>query len=293
MKSVLLIGQNGQVTTYLQRELAEEFELIVADREQLDLTELDAIQESLTELAPDIIVNPAAYTAVDLAEQESDLAFRINHLAVAEIAAYCARSHTPLIHFSTDYVFAGDADTAYKETDYTAPTGVYGASKLAGEHAILDSSAPALILRTAWVYSNHGKNFYKTMLNLAQSRDELGVVADQVGAPTYAGSIAHATKSLLQIIAQQGGILAEQTGVYHFTCGGQTSWCEFAKAIFEANDLPHMQVNGIPSSAYPTPAKRPAFSVLDCSKLDEAFSIQLPDWQEALNACAAQTRATA
>jgi len=288
MKTILLIGQNGQVTTYLQKALASSdiYNVVVAGREQLDLSKLDQIQPVLTDLNPDIIVNPAAYTAVDLAEQESADAFRINRDAVAEIAKYSARSATPLVHFSTDYVFAGDASSPYKETDIAAPTGVYGQSKLEGEQAIIESGAPAVILRTAWVYSNHGKNFYKTMLTLAESRNELTVVGDQIGAPTYAGSIAQATKELLDIIITQNGLNKEQQGVFHFTCQGQTSWCEFAKALFVENGNTHMDVQAITTDQYPTPAKRPAYSVLSGSKLKATFGITFPDWQDALRDCA-------
>jgi len=292
MKSVLLIGQNGQVTTYLQRILCDDFKLIVAGRSQLDLSKVDSIRAALQSLNPDIIVNPAAFTAVDMAEQESELAFCINQDAVAEIAAYSADSDTPLIHFSTDYVFAGDASVPYVESDDPAPTGVYGASKLAGEQAIVMSGAPAIILRTSWVYSNHGKNFYQTMLNLSQSRSELSVVADQFGAPTYAGSIADATRALLQIIDRQGELKPSQKGVFHFSCGGQTNWCDFAKSLFVANGVNHMVVNAISTSEYPTPAKRPAFSVLDCAKLKREFGIALPQWQSALQDCAAETKAS-
>ena len=290
MNSILLIGQNGQVTTYLQRALTGDYDVKVASRDLLDLTELDNIQPVLAKLNPSMIINPAAYTAVDLAEQESDLAFTINRDAVAEIAAYCKETTTPLIHFSTDYVFSGDADKSYTEEDTPAPTGVYGQSKLEGEQAILDSGAPALILRTSWVYSNHGKNFYKTMINLAKTRDELSVVADQFGAPTYAGSIAEVTKALAEKVLASGEITDEQAGVYHFSCQGQTSWHDFAKALFIENGLTHIKVNPIPSSDYPTPAKRPAFSVLDGRKLRTVFDVSLPHWQTALAHCASQTK---
>jgi len=170
MNSVLLIGQNGQVTTYLQGVLKGDYTVQVASRDILDLTQLDSIEKALETLKPTLIINPAAYTAVDLAEDESAAAFTINRDAVAVIAEYCKKTSTPLIHFSTDYVFSGDSDVAYTEQDTPSPTGVYGQSKLEGEQAILKSGAPALILRTSWVYSNHGKNFYKTMLNLAQTR---------------------------------------------------------------------------------------------------------------------------
>ena len=292
MKKILLIGQNGQVTTYLQRVLSGDYIVEVAPRSSLDLTKLDAIASVLKSYSPDLIINPAAYTAVDLAEQEHEAAFQINRDAPAEIAKYCGANNTPLIHFSTDYVFSGDAKAPYSELDETAPTGVYGQSKLEGEQAILNSGAPAIILRTAWVYSNHGKNFYRTMLNLAKNRDELSVVADQVGAPTYAGSIAHATKELAELILNQGEIKPEQVGVYHFTCQGQTSWCEFAKAIFIENDVNGMMVHGISTKEYPTPAKRPAYSVLNLDKLKQTFDIALPHWGTALAHCTAETKAT-
>lgn len=290
MNSILLIGKNGQVTTYLQAALTGDYEVQVASREVLDLTQLNTIQPALGKLKPSLIINPAAYTAVDLAEQESDQAFTINRDAVAQIAQYSAKTETPLIHFSTDYVFSGDADKAYTEEDTPAPTGVYGQSKLEGEQAILDSGAPALILRTSWVYSNHGKNFYKTMLNLAKTRDELSVVADQYGAPTYAGSIAEVTKVLVETILNNGGIGEAQAGIYHFSCQGQTSWHDFAKALFIENGLTNIKVNPIPSSDYPTPAKRPAFSVLDGKKLRSVFDVSLPHWQTALAHCVSQTK---
>ena len=186
-------------------------------------------------------------------------------------------------------MFDGDASKPYLEDHEAAPSGIYGASKLGGEQAILESKAPAIILRTSWVYSNHGKNFYKTMLALSESRTELSVVADQVGAPTYAGSIADATVSLLKQIIQQGGIPTEQRGVYHFTCQGQTSWCDFAKAIFVENQVSNMIVNPISTQEYPTPAKRPAYSVLDGGKLQAMFDLSLPHWGTALAHCAAET----
>ena len=291
MKKILLIGQNGQVTTYLQRVLSGDYTLEVADRYSLDLSKIDSIDSVLTSYAPDLIINPAAFTAVDLAETYQDAAFQINRDAPAAIAEYCKNNNTPLIHFSTDYVFAGDAEHAYLESDTTAPTGVYGQSKLEGEQAILNSGAPAIILRTAWVYSNHGKNFYKTMLNLSEARDELSVVADQIGAPTYAGSIADATKQLAEKILDQGGINDDQVGVYHFTCQGQTSWCEFAKAIFIENEITKMKVTGITTDEYPTPAKRPAYSVLNLDKLKDTFDVSLPHWGTALAHCVAETKA--
>ncbi|MFT6408831.1 MAG: dTDP-4-dehydrorhamnose reductase [Arenicella sp.] len=294
---ILVIGRNGQVTTYLQRvfsadQALNDCHLQVAGRDTLDLSDVASIEPTLEAIAADIIINPAAFTAVDLAENESDSAYRLNRDAVRAIAAYCAHTHTPLIHFSTDYVFSGDANKPYLESDLTAPSGVYGQSKLAGEKAILASGAPAIILRTAWVYSNHGNNFYKTMLSLAESRDELSVVGDQIGAPTYAGSIADAVKQLVVLLLQQGGLQQEQAGVYHFTCQGQTSWAEFAKAIFVENEITSITVNSIATEEYPTPAKRPAYSVLSLDKLKQTFDISLPHWGTALAHCAAETNAS-
>ena len=285
MRSVLIIGKNGQVSSYLQAALKEYHSMLVADRELVDLSNIDQIQNALAALQPSLIINPAAYTAVDMAEDEQEMAFRINRDAVAEIANYSKANAVPLIHFSTDYVFDGDAGQPYSESDAPAPTGVYGQSKLAGEQALLQSGAPVLILRTSWVYSNHGKNFYKTMLHLAESRNELSVVGDQVGAPTFAGSIADVCKPLVDIIFQQQTIEPAQIGVYHFSCAGQTSWAEFARALFAANDVRNMTVKSIPTSEYPTPAKRPAYSVLDNSKLQSVFNLSLPDWRDALASC--------
>lgn len=289
MSTILIIGQNGQVSTYLQRVLSPEYTVKVATREDIDLSRVTDIYAALERIAPSIIVNPAAYTAVDAAEEDQESAFTINRDAVAELGRFSKATNTPLIHFSTDYVFAGDANEPYAEAALVGPTGVYGQSKLEGEQAILSSGAPAIILRTAWVYSNHGKNFYKTMLGLSEQRTELNVVNDQIGAPTYAGSIADATKQLVDIIDQQGGITTEQSGVYHFTCQGKTSWADFAKAIFVENEITSMTVSGISTSEYPTPAQRPAYSVLNNTKLMDVFGITLPHWGTALSQCVAET----
>ena len=289
MNSLLIIGKHGQVSTYLQRQLVGDFKVHAADREQLDLSKIDDIYASLAKLKPSLIVNPAAFTAVDLAEQEAAQAFQINRDAVAEIARYCADYNTPLIHYSTDYVFAGDSQQPYRETDTTGPTGVYGQSKLEGENAIIESGAPAVILRTAWVYSNHGKNFYKTMLALSETRDQLSVVSDQIGAPTYAGSIANATNQLVGEIFSQGQLSPDQCGVYHFSCQGQTSWYDFVKAIYAEHGIEHVTVRPVGTKDYPTPAKRPAFSVLDNQKLKEVFGVSLPQWKVALKECVRET----
>lgn len=289
-KKLLLIGKSGQVSQSIQAAWSSEQigELIVADRSMLDLSQTDQIQIRLSKIKPDLIINPAAYTAVDLAEQESDLAFAINRDAVGQVGAYAAAQDIPVIHYSTDYVFAGDASSPYKETDATQPQGVYGQSKLEGEQLLIESGANAVILRTSWVYSNFGKNFYKTMLILAESKNELSVVNDQVGSPTFAGSIAAATLKIVETVLNA----TEQhyVGIYHLTNAGHTSWCDFAREIFKQTDNKHVTVNGIPSSEYPTPAKRPEFSVLDNAKLKQTFDIEMPDWQTALQQCVEQAK---
>lgn len=287
---ILILGKHGQVSTYLQRALANNHELIILGSHLLDLSKIDAICSAISEISPELIINAAAYTAVDAAETDKEKAFLINRDAVKEIAYYCKEHAVSLIHYSTDYVFAGDASNAYCEDDLVGPNSVYGQSKLEGEQAISKSGAPAIVLRTAWVYSNHGKNFYNTMLNLSKDRNELNVVNDQVGAPTYAGSIAESTKQLVEVIDKQGGIMTEQIGVYHFTCQGQTSWADFAKAIFVENELSNMTVSGIPGTEYPTPARRPNFSVLNTKKLLDVFGVSLPHWGTALSQCVAETK---
>ena len=290
MKRIVLCGANGQVGQYLQKALGNKYEVLPVTRSQLDLTNIHAIQSSLLDEQPDLIINAAAYTAVDMAETDEQNAYLINRDAVAEMAKFSQQNNVPLIHYSTDYVFAGNTSQAYKESDTPDPDSIYGSSKLAGEYAIIQIGAPALILRTSWVYSNVGKNFYLTMKRLAAERDELGVVADQIGSPTYAGSIAQVTAKLVDKIFAQSGLNEEQKGVYHFTCSGQTSWHGFATELLRLNGFEKTKVNPIETSDFPTPAKRPAYSVLDNSKLESVFSIQLPDWQQALRDCVAEIK---
>jgi len=234
------------------------------------------------ELTTDGVIIAAAYTQVDQAETEYDLALQVNAAAPGAIAKACAQRGLPLVHISTDYVFSGEASAPY-ETDHTIdPINAYGRSKYGGEQAVMDAHEKAAVLRTSWVFDGTGKNFMTTMLRLAQSRPELSVVADQIGRPTYAGHLARA--ALQSIKALEGGSPAAQ-GIFHATgTGHPVSWADFARAIFEraAADLPHkMKVTSIPSSAYPTPAKRPAYSVLETSKFDSAVEA-LPDWKTGL-----------
>lgn len=284
MKKVLAIGAHGQLGQYLcefLRESINSIELFEISREELDLANIALITIILEKYSPDLLINASAYTAVDQAESEPDLAILINSEAPRVMAEYAHKANIPFIHYSTDYVFSGDASSPYKEKDATDPQGQYGLSKLAGEQALIASEAQVYIFRTAWVYSQRGSNFYKTMLKLAQTRDELNIVSDQVGSPTYAASIAQASIKVVRCLLSGKYY---PTGVYHMTCQGMTTWADFAKMIFQENKC-QVQVNGIPSGDYPTPAKRPSYSVLSNQKLKTVFNIELPTWQESLKQC--------
>jgi dTDP-4-dehydrorhamnose reductase len=285
---VLLIGSNGQVglelagllppTGLLTTTRGGEPALPGRACTALDVTDLGAISALIDAWQPDVVINASAYTAVDRAESEPELAFRINADAPRAMAQACKASGARLIHFSTDYVFDGTAREPYRADAATAPLGVYGASKRAGEEAVLASGVDALVLRTAWVYAAHGQNFLRTMLRLARERDELRIVDDQVGCPTPAWLIAEVTIALLRD--------HRATGIHHVVTRGQTSWFGFAEAIFDgavARGLVERApvLTPIPTSAYPTPAKRPGYSVLDCTSL-ETLGIALPEWPVAL-----------
>ncbi|NWA42636.1 dTDP-4-dehydrorhamnose reductase [Pseudomonas reactans] len=285
---ILITGQHGQVSRELQLRLQGLGELIVLGRDQLDLANADQIRQQVRAHRPGLIINAAAHTAVDLAESEPDAAFAINAIAPGILAEEAKALGIPLIHYSTDYVFDGSKPAPYIETDTTNPLGVYGQSKLAGEHAIAAVGGQYLILRTSWVYSNHGKNFLLTMQRLLQEKPQMRIVADQIGAPTWAGSIANSTRALIERwLAGEPG----EWGIYHLTAGGETSWFGFAQAIGE-----HLREQGkacaelepIPSSAYPTPAQRPLNSRLDCSRLQQQWHVSQPHWQDALRECLAQ-----
>lgn len=285
---LLLLGGNGQVGCELRRRLPALGEVAVATRDGADADAAadfdapDGLMELVRRLAPDVVVNAAAHTAVDKAESEPDAAFRVNALGPAALAQGCAAVDALLIHYSTDYVFDGTASRPYREDDATAPLGVYGASKLAGEEMIRASGARHAILRTAWVYAAHGRNFLRTMLRLAGERDELRVVADQVGAPTPAAWIADATARIVE-----RGLPA--SGTWHLVAAGETSWHGFADAIMDealAMGLLARKPRVLPiaTADYPTPARRPARSVLDTAKLRRDFGIVPPDWRDGLRA---------
>jgi len=282
---IAVIGKTGQLARALLREgEALGHEIIALNREALDLTtsasEIEAVISGLPS-GIDALVIAAAFTNVDGAETESDTAYAVNATAPAIIARACATHDIPLIHVSTDYVFDGDADMPYLPDDDTDPLGVYGSSKLDGELAVLESGARALILRTSWVYDADGKNFLTTMLRLAESRHTISVVDDQFGRPTYAGHLALAILRAADMFTQEPDI---ETAIHHVTNGGEpVSWAGFAKAIFKAKGL-DVKVDDIPTSDYPTPAERPAYSVLDTDSFERTFRHPLPDWQAGLRA---------
>lgn len=282
---ILVCGHHGQVAQALQAQLNGLGEVHVLGRAQLNMASPEALREPLRRLAPQLIINAAAHTAVDQAESEPDLAFAINADGPRVLAEEAVRLGAPLIHYSTDYVFDGEKALPYTELDRPNPLGVYGRSKLAGEHAIAAVDGEHLILRTSWVYSLYGRNFLLTMQRLLQEKPQLRVVSDQIGAPTWATTIAIATRALIERwqAGQRGA-----WGTYHLSAQGETSWFGFAQAIGEqlkARGLPCAELLPISTSEYLTPARRPANSRLDCSRLAREWDVHLPHWQQALIDC--------
>lgn len=280
MKKILVTGATGQLGSELAvlYKKYPQFEWIFADRTQVSLDNLDVLRSQLETIHPDFILNCGAYTAVDKAETEQELADVVNHLAVAVIAQYAnANNAVKLIHISTDYVFDGTSSIALTEEAITQPVNVYGASKRAGELACLEANPDAIIIRTSWVYSSFGNNFVKTMQRLMQERESIGVVNDQIGSPTYAADLAQA---MMDIVTAPEWI----PGIYNYSNEGEISWYEFALAIKEIGGYT-CEVNGIPSSAYPTAAKRPAFSLLDKSKIKRVYGVSVPEYTESLKKC--------
>lgn len=279
---VLVIGSSGQLARSLVQEASnKEMELEAVGRTEIDLERSDIVARLEAMEKPDIVINAAAYTAVDKAESEPELAHGINSDGVEQVALFCERGAIPLVHVSTDYVFDGASDRPYKEADAVRPLGVYGRSKLEGERRVARACSRHIILRTAWVYSPFGGNFVKTMLRLAQTRDQINVVADQFGNPTYAPHLAQAILSLAPLILKTDPA-SQAWGVYHASATGEASWYDFACEIFKQSasyGRTEPQVLAIATKEYPTPAKRPANSRLDCGKLDKTFGIRLPDWR--------------
>jgi dTDP-4-dehydrorhamnose reductase len=288
MPRVLLLGAGGQLGMELQRRLSSEadstaFDLTSLTRAQLDFADSDAIRTAIQKAEPEIVINAAAYTAVDRAEQEQELARQVNAVAPGVIAEEVRKTNGWLVHYSTDYVFDGTGMEPWRETDPTGPLSVYGQTKLDGELAIAATGSRHVILRTSWVYAAEGRNFLHTMLRLGRERDLLKVVDDQIGAPTSGEAIAEATLVVLRQLMTSGSA-KDAAGVYHLTCAGATSWCGFARAIFEvfASRQKAPELMPIPTEAYPTPARRPRNSRLCCDKFVGQFGHRMPEWQDAL-----------
>lgn len=284
MAKFLITGAKGQVGHCLTTQLTGKAEILAVDRDELDITDRDAVFNIVKTFKPDVIINAAAHTAVDRAESEVELSEAINVKGSQYLAEVANEIGAVILHISTDYVFEGTGTGEYKEDDQTNPQGVYGRTKLEGEIAVQQANPRSIILRTAWVFGEHGHNFVKTMLRLAKDRDSLGIVGDQFGGPTYAGDIA---KALIEMSNQILSGKENAFGVYHFTGKPYVSWYEFAKAIFAEAELQNILeksplVNSIATSDYPTPAKRPANSRLDLTKIKQVFNIEPSDWQAAL-----------
>ncbi len=292
MSDALLTGANGQVGWEISRR-ANGIALNALTRADLDIRSRDAVMAAVTAAKPKVVINAGAYTAVDKAESEREAAFAINRDGPAYLAEACAAVGATLIHISTDYVFDGTKRGAYTETDATAPLGVYGASKLAGEAAVRAAVPNHVIVRTAWVHGIHGHNFVKTMLRLARERDTLRVVDDQHGCPTFAGDLAEAIMAIARRVLA-GTAPMDGHGTFHCVGAGETTWCGFARKIV-ADAAPHLgkqpAVEAIATAAYPTPAKRPANSVLDCAKLARVYGVKMRPWQDGLAEMLAATLA--
>ncbi|MDQ7018413.1 MAG: dTDP-4-dehydrorhamnose reductase [Robiginitomaculum sp.] len=282
--SLLVIGRTGQLARALMQAGGDH--VTALGRPEVDLTNTDSIKAALAQYRPALVINAAAYTAVDAAERDEAAAQALNTTGPANLAALCAKRDVPLIHISTDYVFDGARDQSYREEDVPSPLGVYGRTKRAGEEAVCQHNPRHIIVRTAWVHSPIGKNFVKTMLHLARDRDDIRVVDDQYGNPTYAP---HLAAALLQMATH---ILGDEDftgwGIYHLAGTGRTNWADFAKEVFATSAAlggPHASVTPIPSAEYPTPAPRPANSCLQCDKAYKAFGITMANWREGAKTC--------
>jgi dTDP-4-dehydrorhamnose reductase len=285
---ILLTGPTGQVGFELLGRLSSLGEVVPLSRSQLDLAEPEAVRRAIRDIRPNIIVNAAAYTAVDRAEAEPDVAMQVNGVAPGILAEEASHLRALLVHYSTDYVFDGSKQSPYDEQDPTRPLNQYGKSKLAGEHNVARMGGAYFTLRTSWVYSHRGSNFLLKMLQLGCEREVIRVVSDQIGSPTPASVVADAT---MAVLARCSGFEAAQhvSGIYHATCDGQTSWFEFASAIFaraQENGLVRLKVKEVlpvSTDEFPSPCRRPSYSVLSCKKIGQAFALRIPDWRDELN----------
>lgn len=289
MSKILLTGKSGQIGWELQRTLATLGDVVALGRHEMDLADPDSIRKVIREVRPVLIVNAAAYTAVDKAESEPDVAMAVNGIAPGIMAEEAKRLNAMMVHFSTDYVFDGAKDSPYREEDAPNPLNVYGRTKWAGERAIQAVDAPYLIFRTGWVYGARGRNFLLTMLKLAREGGELKVVDDQFGAPTWSRLIAETTAQILAITgpAILPPALKEREGLYHVAAAGRTSWHGFAELILRRHTpRPVPRLAPIPTHEYPQPARRPAYSCLACKKLESVFGLVMPAWEELFGLCA-------
>jgi dTDP-4-dehydrorhamnose reductase len=287
---ILITGKNGQLGYELAEKFSRGHDVISLDRNELDLSQPDQIVDKVRAIKPDLILNAAAYTAVDLAEKEAGLAVAINGVAPGILAEEANRLGVPLVHYSTDYVFDGSASVPYKETDAVAPLGIYGKSKLAGEIAVASTAKRHLIMRVSWLFGNRRQNFMLTMLRLMRERENLSVVSDQIGSPTWVRLVANTTERALNF-ASDKPTLKIADGLYHVAASGVTSWHGFASAILANTNDPDRRVQNIraiATSEYPTPAKRPAYSVLNCAKIEAALGVNLPTWDSQLIECIAE-----
>ncbi len=284
----LVIGRQGQVAMALARVLpVHGIGCTIVSRPVVDLTQPDTLERVIAETRPDVVINAAAYTAVDRAEDEPELAFLSNGQAPGVMAAAAALVGAAIIHISTDYVFDGASSVAYREGDPVGPLGIYGRSKLAGEVAVAAANPRHIILRTAWVCSPDGGNFVKTMLKLAAERPELKVVNDQTGVPTFAADIAEVIASMVRVL-DSSACTADQFGIFHVASAGETTWCGFARAIMAGSQLrggPHVPVRAISTADFPTKARRPAYSKLNTGKLAAVYKLSLPEWDQSLDQC--------
>ena len=286
---ILLTGKTGQIGEELNNIVGDLGNLITVDKEQLDLSKPNSIEPVILDIKPDIIINPAAYTAVDKAEEEPDLAMTVNAIAPGLLAKAARKVGAGLIHYSTDYVFDGCSEIPYKEEDPPNPLNVYGKTKLAGEKSVAEAGVPFLIIRTGWVYSLHGKNFLRTIKKLAEEKDIIQVVDDQIGAPTWARSVALKTHQILKQCLNKKWLETKDpslSGIFHLTCQGKTSWHGFARKVLNiSNASQNIKLIAIPTSDYPTPATRPSNSLLNNEKIQKVFGLDMPHWEDALKDC--------
>jgi dTDP-4-dehydrorhamnose reductase len=289
-KRIVITGGNGQLGRSFSKlgSVFENLELLPIDINELDISKTDDVDRIIPDLRPDFLINCAAYTAVDAAEENQDSAFKVNYSGPKNLSSICKVLNIPLIHISTDYVFPGDSEKPYQENDPTGPVTVYGRSKLAGEEAIIQSGVLGMIIRTSWLYSEFGHNFVKSMIRLGGEKEELSVVSDQLGSPTFAGDLANSILLILTKISD-GIIEPKPSGIYHFGNAGVCSWYDLANAVMEISEI-KCKIKPVSTEEFPLPAKRPAYSVLDTSKIRNEFNLEISQWRTSLIKCLEQLK---